>query len=238
MSYRNMLFLLVGVLYVGCFAAPVAAVPTVKKLGMTNNASVQNISGSLQKSSKSSDSSRPSSVRLGVANSKPLTAGKVKQNNTVKSGVENDASKRLTVGKYIHTSGVNSGYIKPIASTSDIQAQSDEILDLTDRVVQLEKQMETKQEALYASDGIEIAGNTIKLTEELEQLPDALDDINEQLQEKADIANISSNYYTKGETEQYVQQIVSQLSPNNVNYVNQFNPCFLHPNQQECQEQP
>lgn len=229
MSYHNMLFLLVGMLSVGGFMRPADAVPTVKKLGMPGNY-VQNTGATLSKTATKAapvSAQRPASVRLGVGSIKPVTVNKA--TNTVKNDTSTDAQ-RLSVGKYIHASGVDSGHIKPIGSSSSTVVESSDFIDLSDRVVELEKQMKEKQDTLSAGTGIEIEDNEIGLSDELLQ----------QLDEKVDVANLSSSYYNIQQTERYVQQIVNKLTDNNtvynaetgertyVSFVDKFNPSFLH----------
>ena len=217
MFYRNVCFSLIALLSVGGFAHTAWAVPAVKRLGVANNNYVQNNNVATPKNASlnSSNLSRTSSIRtLGTA-VKPANVAKPTK-TADKSGANID-DRRLTVGKYIHTSGVNSGYIKPIGNTTEPQVSSDDFVNLTDRVIQLEK---TKQDNLSAGGGIEIENNVISVSTEIQELPDAVADINEQLNEKVDIANITSNYYTKdevytkNETQQFVTQHVQNVVEN------------------------
>jgi predicted nuclease with TOPRIM domain len=130
---------------------------------------------------------------------------------------------------------------KSMTQQSNVQPSSVENSDLLRRVENLENKMGEKQDTLEAGNGIEFDGNIIGLTEEMAALPEKVTQIDEQisdLNDKVDIANLSSNYYTIGQTQDYLEQnyytkayvdsIVSQLSGANV--VSQFNPSFLHQN--------
>jgi len=101
------------------------AVPSVRKLGAAN-VYTGTANASLAKSGLtgkvSSTGNRVSSVRaLGLNTVKPATVANVqqKQGNT-------DVS-RLSVGKYLHSAGVNAGIIKPIGSTTVNNTELDDL---------------------------------------------------------------------------------------------------------------
>ena len=165
------------------------AAPTVKRLGGTSTySSTSNItSGKVADTQKLS---RASSVRSVSANIKPVTITK----NVSEKTDSNITTSRLSIGKYLHNKGVASGVIKPNDSSAIIQ--SDTITNLTDRVVQLENQMDEKQQVLSAGNGIIIENDVISVDVAVNDLPDKVETITEQLDE---------NYYTKTEIEQIIE---------------------------------
>lgn len=233
MLHRSNILLLIGTLCVCGFSHVAWGVPAVKKLGMASGNNVQNTNVATTKkaSQTSSNLSRASSIRSLGSTIKPVSVAKPAKTVNA-SGVDID-DRRLSLGKYIHTSGVNSGHIKPIGNSAEPQVSSDEFINLTDRVVQLENTVSEKQDILSPGKGIEIEDNVISVSEEIQGLSDTVADISEQLNEKVDVANMASNYYTKedvytkSETQQYVQQIVSQISHDDKGYVNTFDSTFL-----------
>lgn len=178
-------------------------VPTVKKLGVAKSTNV------VSKNSNGANVSRAASLRSNVNTSKPVTISKTVSEN--KDSYTNATTSRLTVGKYLHNKGVNSGVIKPTVSSAS--SQSDEIINLTDRVVQLENKIDTKQNELFVGDGIIIENDVISVDPSVQNLPDKVDTITEQLDEKVDVENLSTNYYTKSE----VQNVVNQEIQNAIN---------------------
>ena len=211
MSHYNRLFLSAVVVLGVSFACPSMAVPSVKKLGANTNSVTP-----VKTTNSSTKSSRIGSLRNNrLSTMKPATVTK-----TIKTG---NADERLSVGKYIHTTGVTSGVIKPVVSTESAGVSSNDIVSLSDRISDLSTIVDGKQDILTAGDGIVIENNTISVSEDIAALPEAVDEIN---------YNLSQNYYTK----QYVDQIISQLS--GLNVVNNFDPSFLHHNQNQEQGQP
>jgi hypothetical protein len=90
--------------------------------------------------------SRGASIRSNTLGVKPVTVTKaVSETKTDSSGAD-AATSRLSVGKYLHNKGVVSGVI-PAANTVPT-SQSEEFIDLTDRVVSLENKIEGKQDVL------------------------------------------------------------------------------------------
>lgn len=223
MSHNNILFSTVCALCMAGFTSSAMAVPTVKKLGATATTSGNRVTTGVAatpraantlNTSKTSNNLRTPSVRLGAAAAKPVTVSKVGTANQTNSAADNS---RLTIGKYIHTSGVNSGYIKPVGTASELKAQSDEIVNLIDRVEDLEN---NKQDNLVAGEGVEIAGNNeISIIDDITGLPDRVDTIEQTLQnlneDKVDVATASEMYYTKGDT--YTKDEVNTIVNNVVN---------------------
>ena len=182
------------------------AAPTVKRLG-AQSSYPSNTTVSPSKATGKSNVSRAASVRSNVNTGKTATITKVNSQNDS----NNATTSRLTVGKYIHNKGVASGLIRPNGSGTP-SGQSDEITNLTDRVIQLENKVETKQEQLYAGDGIIIENNTISVDPSVQELPGRIADIEDELDEKVDIDNLSSNYYTKSEVDDAIEDQVIQAN--------------------------
>ena len=241
MSHINHLFLLVGLVFVGVFVAPSYGAPTVKRLGMGNSGSnVQSNTLATPKAATkatTSNTQRAPSVRLVGSSARiaPKVAGApTTLNAKAKTTGVADTERLAAIGKNLIRT-------KSMTQQSNVQPSSVENSDLLRRVENLENKMGEKQDALEAGNGIEFDGNIIGLTEEMAALPEKVTQIDEQisdLNDKVDIANLSSNYYTIGQTQEYleenyytkayVDQIVSQLSGANV--VSQFDPSFLHQN--------
>ena len=237
MSHINYSFLLVGLVFVGVFVAPSYAAPTVKRLGMGNSGSnVQsNTLATPKAAATATTTQRAPSVRLvgssaGIA---PKVAGApTTLSAKAKTTGVADTERLAAIGKNLIRT-------KSITQQPNVQPSGVENSDLLRRVENLENKMGEKQDTLEAGNGIEFDGNIIGLTEEMAALPEKVAQIDEQisdLNDKVDIANLSSNYYTIGQTQDYLEQnyytkayvdsIVSQLSGANV--VSQFNPSFLH----------
>jgi len=123
----------------------VYAAPSVKMLG-TNTAKIGTNAAVVRTSNANTTSTqRLGSVRAkGVVSGTPVTVNKVPSKVST-SDAGNDA--RLSLGKYIHTTGVASGAIKPV-STSGIDTASSEFIDLADRVKTLEDDKFTIGEGL------------------------------------------------------------------------------------------
>ena len=167
------------------------AAPTIKRLGAANAYSgTTNVVPS--KATTSQNLSRASSVRSNKTIGKAATVTKNVSEN------KNDAvtTQRLTVGKYLHNKGVNSGVIKQTGSSPE--TQSDDLVNLTDRVVQLENKIDEKQQELTAGDGIVIENDVISVDSSLTELPDKLED-------KVDATYLSDYYYTKTEVDQAIE---------------------------------
>ena len=211
--------------------APAVAAPTVKKLGVSsNNNYIQSGARTVSKTSSSSTSSgtssilRPSassrgaSVRSGVSSVKPVTVSKTTANTataasktTGTTGMD-EANARLSVGKYIHNSGVNSGYIKPVSTTNEVEAQSRDILNLFDRVRDLESELDKKQNVLSAGDGIDINDDTVAVSDVVSALPERIDVLEQNLDTKIDAETLNSTlnekYYNKTEVQKNITDAV------------------------------
>ena len=149
MLCNNKLFSLVGVLCIGGFISTAFAAPTVKKLGASNGrlqsgASVSVTSAPRLENSTASTASvgvpRSSSLRLGTS-AKPVMVTKSGAATKATAAINAADANRLSIGKYIHDSGVNSGYIKPVSSVSQAESTSADIVSLTDRIADLENKL-------------------------------------------------------------------------------------------------
>ena len=131
------------------------AAPTVKKLGTNSGNTVK----TTNLPTKSSNTSRIGSIRsTKLTNVKPVTVTKTTATKSV-----DDSEQRLSIGKYIHPTGVTSGVIKPIASAESAVAASNDIVSLNDRVEELAKTVDNKQDILDSNNVIS-SGNGIIVT--------------------------------------------------------------------------
>ena len=137
----------------------VSAAPSVKMLG-TNTARV----GTNTSVVRTNNTSTPTTQRLGSIRSTNLTSGTPLTINKVptKANAVNSAEEsRLSLGKYIHSTGVSAGTIKPTTgSASTAGISSGDFTNLADRVQNLEN---GKQDAISVGDGLIKTGNTISL---------------------------------------------------------------------------
>ena len=234
MLHQNRRFLAVLLVLVCAFAYSSYAAPAVKRLGMSNSGNIQNSNVTPSKASitpsksATSSMSRPASVRLVGSSVTPVAkvGGTTSLNAKAKTAGTADTERLAAIGKNLVKTKIISG--------TSVQPQGVDNSALIKRITDLENQIDAKQENLEAGDGIIIDGNTISVSEEIAGLPEKVSDLND----KVDIANLSSNYYTICQTQEYleenyytkayVDQIVSQLSGANV--VSQFDPSFLHQN--------
>ena len=166
--------------------ADASAAPSVKMLG-TNNARVGNnatVVRSAKPSTSTSSTQRLGSIRTKTTNTvAPVSINKVGSTSGSLNSAGADES-RLSLGKYIHSSGVASGNIKPVTMSS-------EFTTLADRVSDLEAVVDTKQAELsVGSDGLILENNTISLDSSITELPERVSDLE---------SNLSNNYYTKDE---------------------------------------
>jgi len=148
LSHKRMFVVLLGLCL---FVSNAVAAPTVKKLG-TANANSGSVNAIPARATNDSNASRAASVRSNAVGVKPVTITKKVEDNKI----DNVSTSRLTVGKYLHNKGVSSGIIQQADSAPAVQ--SDDFIELTDRVVQLENKIDTKQEQL-SSTNVVTSGN-------------------------------------------------------------------------------
>ena len=218
----------------GAFAFNAGAAPSVRVLGTNtgSNATSGNTNVLLPKASNSSATStysslsrlgtgaRPSSIRtIGTSNLKPVTVTKVAQPaSSVTSGSANvsgntlnrSSVNRLSVGKYLHDAGSESGAIKPIDSVKTVET-SNRVSDLIDRINELQAKMDNKQEMFTVGDGLVMEEtengqpSVLSVTPDITGLIDTIDSLSAQIDTKADADDyydkeyIDTNYYTQTE---------------------------------------
>lgn len=217
MLHQNRRFLAVLLVLVCAFAYSSYAAPAVKRLGMSNSGNIQNSNVTPSKvsvtpsKSATSSMSRPASVRLVGSSVTPVAkvGGTTSLNAKTKTTGSVDTERLAAIGKNLIKT-------KPIVQPSNVQPSSAETSELLKRVETLEGKM----------------GQISDLPEKVAEIDTQISDLNE----KVDVANLSSNYYTIGQTQEYleqyyytkayVDQIVSQLTGANV--VDHFDPSFLH----------
>lgn len=211
--YRSRSFLL-GMLLVtlefGAFDA--FSAPAVKLLGKKNvSNSASNISTVRAASPK--QGVKIGSVRNTGVSVKPVSVNKIGNVGTTLDKTKTSSissPQRLSVGKYIHTSGVNSGLIRPVSEVSAAAATAGDISVLTERVSDAEKTIETKQDKLTAGNGITISDdNVISVSKEL---ADTLED-------KVDLDNLVERYYTRDDvyTKEEINNLIQPIVNNNTN---------------------
>lgn len=188
----------------GVLIRPSGAAPSVKKLdGATND----NTNVALTKSSTASK--RAPSLRI----SGSAIGSSSNTTNVIKTAEM--ASKSPSSGDSVRLPGLHGNLVKGIGSklSSNYSKQSGgtNTSDLMQRVSDLEEKIVTKQEILESGNGIDIDGNTINLSEEILVLPEKFEVINQELDdlnEKISTTNLSENYYTIDQTQDYVQKML------------------------------
>ena len=185
------------------------AVPTVRLLG-TNNP--QMAGKTVNQVTSASVPTSVSTSRVGTTHPRNVTVSApvtIKKTTAKPTSVADDS--RLSIGKYIHTTGVSNGTIKP-SSASDISASSNDLTSLADRVSALEAGMGNKQDLLIAGAGVVIEDNTISLDPAILDLPDQLSDLRDELTLKTSdevlLEQLNQYFYTK---EQVVNVLDEQI---------------------------
>ena len=210
--YQNRLFFAVVLTVAGVFTSPSMSAPTIKKIGDATNSNLLNKDTQVR---LPLSNQRASSLRLSGATTK--SASKLSDN---KNGAKTSYKPANAAGS-ARLSGLHGNLFKGLGSkiSSSVSSQpggGDSVTtDLTQRVIDLEAAIVTKQENLEAGNGISITNNTISLTDEMATLPDKIDTINQDiddLNEKIEAAGLSDEYYTK----EQVDSIISQLSDMNI----------------------
>lgn len=155
------------------------AAPSVRMLG-TNTARVGTNAAVVKSDSKATSTSTPQ--RLGSIRAKnigtaaPVTINKVP--GSTLSTASSDES-RLGLGKYVNVGTVNSGNVKkaPAYQPAQPATPSADISALTDRISDLERAVDAKQDAISVSDGLVLDENIILLDSDVvqAQIEDNLD---------------------------------------------------------------
>ena len=227
--YQKRLFFAVALIMAGVLAHPLMAAPTVKKLGGVDSSTF------LDKDTQVRTpilNQRAPSLRLSSATTKSSTI----------TGGTKTASKSQNATDSARLPGLHGNLMKGISSklvaNKDAQPSGDKTSGLTQRIIDLEADMATKQETLEPGDGIDINGAMIRLTEDITNLPDRIDTISQDiddLNEKIEAAGLYGEYYTKEQIDTgyynkaYLDPILSQIT--NAKVAKDFDPGFLHPGQ-------
>lgn len=232
MLHRNDLFLLIVLVSCGVFARASVAAPSVKNLGGAVSSGTQSNAGGESQMKLSPTTQRTPSLRM--------------SGSTMESGskLTNDAGNATskTNADYARLSGLHSNLIKGIgsklSSNYNAQPRNPDTSDLTQRVINLESEIATKQNILEPGTGIDIDGDTIGVTAEIAALPARLNTMDQDLADLNDKID-GAHYYTISDAQEYMEQnyydktymntVINQLS--SLNVVSQFHPGFLLGNQ-------
>ena len=162
------------------------AVPSVRMLG--NNSARIGTNATAVKSENTTSTQRLGTIRSKtVSTGTPVTVNKViTSSNAANSGDE----ARLSLGKYIHSTGVSSGTIKPVTTTPGVS--SSDITSLADRVSDLEK---SKQDKLTVDTGLVLENNVISLDDSVFGLQEQIDDLQDQLDAKLSADDLDETVY-------------------------------------------
>lgn len=184
MSKRNRLFVVavLSAIVYSANAAPSVKVLGTKKSGNSNNNAALKLDS--QTLNKSVPGARLGSVKVSnLQKAKPVT-----MNKSVASGKNTVGDNRLSIGKYIHSVGVQNNVIKPATQPAPA-ASSDDFLNLQDRVQRVETELSMKQDALRAGDGVVIEDGVLSLSQDVDGLVSDVTSLQEQM----------GNVYTKSE---------------------------------------
>ncbi len=227
--YQKRLFFAVALITAGVLARPLMAAPTVKKLGGVASSTFLDKDTQIRTPILSQ---RAPSLRLSGATTKSSTV----------TGGTKPASKSQNAAESARLPGLHGNILKGLGSKLSANNQSSsggkDNSELLQRIIDLEADMATKQETLEPGDGIDINGATIRLTEDITNLPDRIDTISQDiddLNEKIEAAGLDGEYYTKEQIDTgyynkaYLDPILSQIT--NAKVAKDFDPSFLHPGQ-------
>ena len=159
----------------------VSAAPSVKMLGANTARVGTNAAVVKSENSTTAPTQRLGSIRAkNVTSNAPVTINKVpsKINTTTDSTEES----RLSLGKYIHTTGVSTGTIKPgTATTVNTGVSSSDFVNLMDRVKTLEDDKFTIGDGLVVDSNNKISVDTTILQNHVENtIEEQIDDILEE----------------------------------------------------------
>ena len=207
MKKSNMRFLSSVFIMIFAGNAAVLAAPSVRMLGSSaarvgNNATV--VRANPNADASSNNTQRLGTIRKVGTIATPVTVKKVA--NTENAGMTDADAARLSLGKYIHSTGVASGRITPVSTTPS--AASQDFLSLVDRVNSLEGEVGNKQSMLIAGDGIDLTNNTVSVGENIAGLPNRMDDLADAVEEKISMSDLNTaltDYYTAGEIDDMIQ---------------------------------
>lgn len=221
MNKQNVIFLS-GVLAMCVLGTTGAnAVPSVRMLG-TNSAKI----GTNATVVKSDNNTNTSTQRLGTIRSKAVSAGApvtVNKLTTQSVKADSNADSRLSLGKYIHSTGVSAGTIKPATTiSSNAEVSSDEFNNLADQVRDLKA---SKQDVISVGDGLVLSqdnkislsfGNGLTLSDEDEVVLDS-SALQEQVAEEV-ASVLAEDYYTADEVDALLGQTYASTTPDAESY--------------------
>ena len=168
----------------GVFTFGASAAPSVRVLGAKTNTTTSGTQSvgtatpvratTLSIGKGGTNLTRPASVRSigSVSAIKPAAANLNKGSGN--TGLNN--VNRLSVGKYLHQTGVASGTIKPVVSAETAGNVNDTITELTESIEDLKLKLNDKQDNLTFGDGLYIDENgDLSVDADLVGLADAMD---------------------------------------------------------------
>lgn len=178
------------VLSLGVMPGAIAA-PSVRVLGQKTAGSGNTVQ--TVKRVDANQLSRAASVRNTGTVVKPVS---ITKNTVTKTTTENkvpsESAARLSIGKYIHSTGVKNGVIKPNGSASGVSPSSGDVVVLTERIDDIDARVEAKQDRLEAGDGIVISDNVISVDTSVGDLSGRVDTLEEQVSGKADTSDFEA----------------------------------------------
>ncbi len=196
------------------------AAPTVKKLG-ANTARIGANTTVVNAPYTSSSAQRLGTIRkIQSTSAAPVT---VNNSTTTQNLSAAGDTSRLGMGKYISVPGVATAPViaKIPAAQQKPAVSSDDFINLSDRVSDLETDIDFKQDALSVGNGLILEDNLLELDDEITQMPEMLDEMSGQLDELADnldglsaqvegkvsTEELNENYYTINQVNQIVNGI-------------------------------
>ena len=154
----------------GVFAAPSVKVLGQKSANVSTGTSVNTTARASNMSNKANTTSQLSRVSS-VRNTGTMPVRTVSANNAkVATPSSAQPASRISIGKYIHGTGVASGTIKPTTGGGSAAPASSDLVALSDRIQAVELALEEKQDKLEAGVGIDIDGKVIGVSESLQDL--------------------------------------------------------------------
>ena len=160
------------------------AAPSVRMLG--NNTVRVGTNAAVVKSNSdvsSQPQQRLGSIRAqGIKSSAPITINKVGTPSTTESAGD-DA--RLSLGKYIHSTGVSAGTIKPVATPSTAGVTDEDLASLVD-------QISKKQDKLDVDSGLTLENNVVGLNSTYLALPNRVTNLETQMNAKISADDLES----------------------------------------------
>lgn len=182
--------------------ADAVAAPSVKMLG-TNTARIGMNTTAVKSTANTSASSQPQQ-RISSVRAKNLTSGTPVTVNTTIAVPSEDSRISLSnasLNKYLHSPSANGvAQTKPTTPTTPTNpsVSDQDFTALTDRVQDLETGIEGKQDALSVGTGLTFEDNEVSLNDEYAQLPERIDELEDELDSKvtmADVNNVLTNNY-------------------------------------------